>query len=220
MSLIQLLRRLPQILHRRELVLQTLDDHVFFGKNPDESLWGSVTDREEDRLRALVTEAERYSGPIIEVGTLFGLTTQLLAACKSPSRKLITVDNYSWNPFSIPAEQHRTFTRRALRFCRLHANVEMYEGNNTTFYQEYRGERPAMVFIDALHTYEGVRTDIEWATQNQSPIIAGHDYSARWPGVQRAVDEFFGSQKQVFGSLWNHTASRPLPAPTLVAPPA
>ena len=210
MSLFQFIRRLPQIYRNRNLVLQTLDDHTFFGRHPEESLWGSVTDREEDRLRALITQAERHPGPILEIGTLFGLTTQLLAACKSVDRQLITIDNYSWNPFSIPPEQHRTFTRRALRYCRLYSNVEIYEGSNTSFYREYQGERPAMVFIDALHTYEGVRMDIAWAVHNEIPIIAGHDYSPRWPGVQQAVDEFFGSDKQVFGSLWSHSQPTPL----------
>ncbi len=191
----------------RRLVFQTLADHAFFAEHPEESLWGSVTDREEEALRELVREAEAYPGPILEIGTLFGLTTQLLAACKSPERKLITVDNYSWNPFSMPASQHVTFTRRALRTCRAQANVEVYEGENTAFYRDYRGERPAMVFIDALHTYEGVRADLTWAVANGIPVISGHDYSPRWPGVQRAVDEFFGPQKQIRGSVWSHLAA-------------
>ena len=50
------------------------------------------------------------------------------------------------------------------------------------------------VFIDAEHTYEGVRDDIiAWSPKvRPGGIIAGHDYTPeRFPGVVAAVDEAF-----------------------------
>ena len=46
------------------------------------------------------------------------------------------------------------------------------------------------VFIDALHSYEAVRDDLNaWVPKVRNDgIIAGHDY--RWDGVQKAVHEF------------------------------
>lgn len=46
------------------------------------------------------------------------------------------------------------------------------------------------VFIDAQHTYEAVKEDIETWFPKVRPggLITGHDY--RWDGVNRAVNEF------------------------------
>lgn len=47
------------------------------------------------------------------------------------------------------------------------------------------------IFIDADHTYEGVRADIEaWRPKTRN--FMGHDYGhPDFPGVKKAVDEFF-----------------------------
>jgi predicted O-methyltransferase YrrM len=52
------------------------------------------------------------------------------------------------------------------------------------------------VFIDALHTYEAVKSDIEaWFPKVRSQgIVVGHDIS--WSGVEQAVTEF-GSSRQL-----------------------
>ena len=55
-----------------------------------------------------------------------------------------------------------------------------------------------IVFIDALHTYEGVKDDIAaWLPKvKKGGIISGHDYKGhkRHIGVQIAVDEAFGAE--------------------------
>lgn len=47
------------------------------------------------------------------------------------------------------------------------------------------------VFVDADHSYEGCKRDIEaWAPKvRDGGMVCGHDYSDLWPGVKRAVDE-------------------------------
>lgn len=49
------------------------------------------------------------------------------------------------------------------------------------------------IFIDASHTYKGVKTDIETFLPLMAPgsIMAGHDYNL--PEVKRAVDEKFNT---------------------------
>ena len=48
------------------------------------------------------------------------------------------------------------------------------------------------VYIDGNHTYEYVRDDIEnyYPKVKHGGVLGGHDFSGRWPGVQRAVVEF------------------------------
>lgn len=56
------------------------------------------------------------------------------------------------------------------------------------------------IYIDAAHTYEAVRIQIEsWRrTVRPGGVIAGHDYSPDWPGVVAAVNEAFGEPHEVF----------------------
>lgn len=55
-------------------------------------------------------------------------------------------------------------------------------------------------YIDANHAYEFVRPDIvAWLPKiKPGGILAGHDYSPRFDGVRRAVNEIFGKPERVF----------------------
>jgi hypothetical protein len=200
------LHRTIHLLRNRHLANALLATHEEFARTEDYSLWGSLSDQEQSVINRLIGCASRHPGPIIEVGTLFGLTTQLIATSKDRDRELITIDNYSWNPFSIPPGHHRKFTHRALRYCTLYCNTRIFDGSNRTFYSNYAGETPAMIFIDADHSYEGVLVDIAWAKKMRIPIISGHDYSTRFPGIVRAVEESFGPNFKVEESIWYSTS--------------
>lgn len=62
----------------------------------------------------------------------------------------------------------------------------------------------AAVYIDGDHAYEAVRDDIKaWLPKiKHGGILAGHDYGAGWPGVQKAVDEILGSKINVMRQSW------------------
>lgn len=64
----------------------------------------------------------------------------------------------------------------------------------------FRDRSLDFVYIDALHTYEGVKSDIAlWHSKiREGGFIGGHDYDSSFPGVIRAVDEAFGSPDQGF----------------------
>lgn len=64
--------------------------------------------------------------------------------------------------------------------------------------KQFEDESIDMVFIDALHTYSGVKQDIkDWSPKvKKGGIISGHDYGYhRFPGVKKAVDESFAIDK-------------------------
>jgi predicted O-methyltransferase YrrM len=182
----------------------SLNTFLSYCERSEPGFEGSVQPVELEFLKELVIQAQCISGPIIEVGTLFGFTTQAIASWKDPSKALITIDNYSWNPVGLVPQAHRDFTRRTLYYLSNKCETTLFEGLSTDFYAAYDGVTPSMIFIDASHEYEHVLSDINWAKSNGVPIIAGHDYSRFWPGVQRAVEESFGTEFKVKGTLWAH----------------
>jgi hypothetical protein len=176
-------------------------------EDPDQAFYGSVQPGELVYLKELVGLANSLPGPIVEVGTLFGFTAQHIAASKRDDKELITIDNFSWNPVGMSEPVHREFCKRSLFYLVERCRTRLFEGTNRDFYESYAGQAPSMVFIDAVHTYEEVVVDIKWAMSKGAAIISGHDYSNRWPGVKKAVDEFFGREIKVVESLWAHHAS-------------
>jgi hypothetical protein len=52
-------------------------------------------------VQRLVRKSREFPGPIVEIGTLLGITTTNMALAKAPSQKIITVDLYCWNPWGL-----------------------------------------------------------------------------------------------------------------------
>lgn len=152
-------------------------------------------------IQKLVRESRQYPGPIIEIGTLLGITTTNMALAKAPEQKIVTVDVYCWNPWSLPPENHRALAATVLHYLIQSGHVEQICQDKNEFIRTYRGPAPAMVFLDAIHTYEETKLDIEWARRIGAKIIAGHDYSDQFPGVKQIVDEC-GGPRELSASVW------------------
>jgi len=152
-------------------------------------------------LEKLVREARRHPGPIIEIGTLMGITTTTIALNKAADQKVITVDKYCWNPWGISSEAHQALAAQVLRYLVETGHVEQVVMCKNEFFETYSGPPPALVFLDAIHDYEETKKDIEWATRVGAAMISGHDYSADFPGVIEVVDEF-GGPRELLGSVW------------------
>jgi predicted O-methyltransferase YrrM len=140
--------------------------------------------------------------PIIEIGTLFGWSTLVMVLAKPRDQKLITVDNYSWNPLGMTPEAHYAATRERLREAIEHHNVSQVHSDCKSFYATYEGPAPALFFCDADHSFQAVLGDLQWARRVGSAIICGDDF---WPGaandVVRAVNEM-GGPRRVVGGLF------------------
>lgn len=187
--------------HRKELRV-VVNSHLFFLEHRGVTVWGGISEEDERGIEAAVRQAAAHPGPIIEVGALFGWTTQLLANLKSTDRELIAVDNFCWNPFGIPANDHRVILQRTLHYCVCHCRTRIFDGTAQEFYRSYQGPPPSLVFIDADHSYAATRDDIAWACRTGVPVVSGHDYQSLHPGVVQAVDEAFAGQFELHGSVW------------------
>jgi hypothetical protein len=187
--------------HRRVLK-QLVTTHVFFLEHSHLSLWGSVTSEDERGLAEAVKRAAAYPGPIVEVGALFGWTTQLLASLKEPEKELIAIDNFCWNPFSLSPADQQAIAERTLRYPIDHCRTRIVVGSTQDFYRTYSGPPPSMVFIDADHSYKAVCDDIAWARSLGVPVITGHDYNRDHMAVKKAVDDCFPHGVETTGSVW------------------
>lgn len=195
-------RQLFRAIKWQRQVRQAVSTQLTLLENPSVFALGGLTEEEERRLADLVLSVAALPGPIIEFGTLFGLTTGLLAARATSDQPVITVDNFSWNPFGLPPSLHEAFTRKVLRRELETGRVSLRAASSEAFRSDYAGPVPAMVFLDADHSYAAIRDEIAWAKRLGAPVIAGHDYGNARFGVTRAVDEAFRHGVEVHGTLW------------------
>jgi len=82
-------------------------------------------------------------------------------------------------------------------------NLNAIKGRGSEVVKNFADKTFDMVFIDAGHTYEEVKEDIENWLPKAKMLISGHDYYPRvWDGVVKAVDEKFGKPDGVAGTIW------------------
>jgi len=189
------------ILSNIKLSWRILHLHHFL-RSHTELAWGSITEKDEVGVQFAVEAAKNYDGPIVEIGILFGHTTLLLSTL-SP-KQIISVENFSWNPFYLGHKEHRRFTTRTLRPLLKSGMARLFDGEADDFFRTHKQLEPSLVFIDTDHDYLSVHNAIKWAESIGCPVIAGHDFSKGHNGVLQAVDELAdrGRDIQVFGSVW------------------
>ena len=203
MMFLHKLRQLGRAVKWRKQVAQAVSTQLSLLEDPDALVLGNLTAADEARLVDLVQRAAAHDGPLVEFGTLFGVTTRLIAATARPGQKVITLDNFSWNPFGLPPAVHERFTRGVLRSELAEGRVELRATASEVFRRDYPGPVPALVFLDADHSYAAVRDEIAWARRLGVPLICGHDYGVPRFGVTQAVDEAFGTGGvSVGGTVW------------------
>jgi predicted O-methyltransferase YrrM len=155
---------------------------------------GEITEGEARFLEHLAAGLSG-EGPIVEIGTHLGRSTVALAAGKEGERELITVDNCVWNSLRMSPELFDFLVGRILELGIRTQNISRVIMDKADFYADWKGPVPAMIFLDADHSYEETAADLEWALSTGSGLICGHDYRPEHPGVIRAVDERGGPRE-------------------------
>lgn len=193
-----MLKKITSVIRYRREVRMALSSAVRIAEGDENAaILGGLTDEEIDGLISWLPE----SGTFVEFGTLFGFTVKAIAAAK-PKLKVVAVDNFSWNPFGLPPRLHEAFTRRILSNEISAGRVEIINATSEVFRANCK-VAPDAVFFDALHQYEPVKAEIQWAKSVGVKIITGHDYGnpSKVFGVTQAVDEEFRSV-DVVGMVW------------------
>jgi len=143
----------------------------------------------------------------VEVGAFLGKSASFMAVEIINSGKPIKFDCVDTWQGSIEhglttEEQHKWLYNKFLQNIEPVKNViNPIKAFSVDAAKQYTDNSLDFVFIDAGHEYEDVKADLEaWYPKvKQGGIIAGHDYfdpadpehGYKFPGVKRAVDEFF-----------------------------
>lgn len=158
-----------------------------------------------DELLYLAKLAEA-SDLILEVGSYHGRSTRALA------------DNTKGTVYCIDTWQERFFNDDD-SICWVDAHSEdrfklnlqdhiknqtviPFKGTLADFNQDMKFD---LIFLDGDHRYEFVHRDIAYALNHvkKGTILSGHDYGySSWPGVKKAVNEYFGHPDEIIGSIW------------------
>jgi len=133
---------------------------------------GWMTEYELLTLRKLASNVE----DIVEVGSWKGRSTkEFLEHCKG---KVYAVDHFngSKNDGSGVVASNENVYDEFTKNVGHYSNLEVLKGDSVEMAKTFNGNKVDMVFIDAGHTYEECKADIEAWLPKCTKVIAGHDY--------------------------------------------
>ena len=148
---------------------------------------------------------------LLEIGTFDGRTTLNLAANSSPEARVFTLDlpRASMESAALGVSSgDRTFISKDESGGRFRGRAEGRKitqllGDSARFdFTPYFGTID-LVFVDGAHSYEYVLNDSHLAARllrGGEGTIVWHDYGT-WPGVTRALNELFASQRGPFSAM-------------------
>lgn len=133
-------------------------------------------------------------GTWVEIGVYWGQSFSFaVVECLNQGKKidLVAVDAFPWT------DEHgkTTLDRFNEHMAPLSGHFRTIKSGSSGAAAQFADQSVDFVFIDANHTYEFVRDDINAWLPKIKPggIIAGHDYNPPHE-VERAVNEIFGNR--------------------------
>lgn len=137
---------------------------------------------------------------IAELGSFAGESTELFAQhCKIVYSVDLWGDSCVWGVTT--GEKSQDIEKRFDLLLPKYPNIVKLKGRTDTEHEKFRDEELDGAYVDACHTYEAVRKDLEvWLPKiKYNGFIGGHDFNKKeFPGVVQAVTEIFGDQIEVF----------------------
>ena len=178
-------------------------DRKFYFEYIDDSIQGWLTPTEQESLYQ--TSKKYKDSEILEVGSWKGRSTHALL---TGGAKITAVDTFQGsddlgdltNSLAKKEDIYATFMKNVGEF----KNLEVMKMTSEEARKKVGDKKFSSIFIDALHTEEGVKKDIELWKGNATQVLMGHDYDPKtWPGVVRGVDAAMGRKPdRIEGSIW------------------
>lgn len=136
----------------------------------------------------------RPNGTLVELGAWKGRSSAFLvveAKNKSPDIDIHIVDTWLGSGEHTAGMTDGLHEKFIANMAPLNGHYQAHRMTTDKAVSLFEDGSLDGVFIDADHTYEAVKKDIEnWTPKVRSGgILAGHDYIHTWPGVVQAVNE-------------------------------
>lgn len=160
-----------------------------------------------------IAKASQIDGKFVEVGAWMGKSIAFMASIAPADMRLYAVDTFKGSP---EEDIHRKEIERVggdlravydanLKALGLADRITTLQLTSLEAAATFRDGELDGVFIDAAHTFDSVKEDIEaWLPKVRAGgILAGHDYDDYFPGVKIAVNRVLGEGKfEVVGKSW------------------
>lgn len=147
---------------------------------------------------------------VVEIGSWVGTSSMAIGnGIKKycPGAKFFCVDIFSNEYYaSVPGlafgaknDIRSIFEKNMKEYPHTTMQMTSIEGS-----EKFEGESIDFIFIDANHDYEYVKADIEaWFPKlKKGGLMCGHDYSADFIGVKKAVKEIFEIHENPVRTIW------------------
>jgi len=134
-----------------------------------------------------------------EIGVAFGTHSEAILQ-NTKIKKLYSIDPYKhFDNYNDPmnlSQQHfdALYYKVSKRLEVFDDRSALMRSTSIDASKTFNSNELDFVFIDSQHSYEAVSEDLEaWYEKIRSGgILSGDDYGNEWPGVKKAVNEFFG----------------------------
>lgn len=169
-----------------------------------EQTWMRDATSTEGLLDLIKELGDNSDKTMIEIGSFVGESTVIFA---KSFKKVIAIDPFlegydPQDPTSYLFEFDNVYQTYLDRIT-VYSNIETIVDTSDNAVKELVGKEFDFIYLDGLHTYDGVKTDITnyLPLVKKGGVIGGHDYTNQIPhlvGVYEAVNEMFGTPDKVF----------------------
>jgi len=164
----------------------------------DLSIPGQMTEGELRGIEGLARKVPK-GGSIVEVGSLFGLSSYTWATTVDPSVTVHCIDPWVREQWIVDLVEAKIagcpeFSIDAFkRYTRTCTNLTAHQGYSPREFGDWSG-RVDLFFDDALHHNPYFRESIRfWLNKMKAGgIMCGHDYCDEWPDVKAEVNLLAG----------------------------
>jgi predicted O-methyltransferase YrrM len=185
------------------------DDDSGAGVELTTAIPGRMHIKELERL-AILARRVPPNGCIVELGSLFGLSSWTLAKNAHPSVTVYCVDAWVREPWMLPDEEQAGQTVSVETFRKNVAglgNIVPLQGYSPRDFVGWQ-RTIDLLFDDCVHTNPVLHQNLQFWTRfvRQGGVICGHDYSEEFPEVKAEADALagrLGARVQVVETLWS-----------------
>lgn len=171
-----------------------------------EQVWMRPTEQKEGLLDLIKELGDNSNKRMIEIGSFVGESTVLFA---QSFKEVIAIDPFlaDYDPADPTSYlfEFKNVYETYLERTGDHQNIKTIKLTSDDAKDVLKDELFDFIYIDGLHTYEGVKTDIYnyLPLVKKGGVIGGHDYTdsteyKHLDGVKKAVDEMLGTPDKVF----------------------